>query len=71
MEISRWIKPETELHLSISFSLGEECISYIVGSDSAGRVAGNEFDLHIYLAEEVLMPRLEAGARRLVKRKSE
>lgn len=47
------------------------CCTYVIGGDGAGRVAGNKLDLHVDLAEEILVLGLEAGARGLVERQGE
>ena len=49
----------------------EEEEAYEEGGDCASRIAGNELDLHVDPAEEVLVLGLEAGAGILVKGKRE
>lgn len=44
--------------------------AYIVGSDSASRVVGNELELHIKFSIEKFILRLEARARCFVERQS-
>lgn len=45
--------------------------THVIGGDSASRVARNELDLHVDLAEQILILGVKARARGLVERKSE
>jgi hypothetical protein len=51
------------------YSIGDDrCDAYVEGGDGAGGVAGDELDLHVEAAVQVLVLGLEAGAGRPVQR---
>ena len=45
--------------------------AYIIRSDGTSRVSGDKLELHVYLAEQILVVGLKSRARGLVKRQSQ